>query len=45
MGGDFGGIDTEFAVSQDGPNIIVGADGVYDLYVNPDQGIAWITAA
>ncbi len=45
MGGDFGGIDTEFAVSQDGPNIIVGADGVYDLYVNPEQGIAWITAA
>jgi hypothetical protein len=45
MGGDFGGIDTEFAVSQDGPNIIVGADGVYDLYVNPEQGIAWVTAA
>ena len=45
MGGDFGGLDTEFSVTQDGPNIIVGADGVYDLYVNPDQGIAWITAA
>ena len=45
MGGDFGGLDNEFAVSQDGPNIKVGADGVYDLYVNPDQGIAWITVA
>ena len=45
MGGDFGSLDNEFAVSQDGPNIIVGADGVYDLYVNPAQGIAWITAA
>ncbi len=45
MGGDFGGLDNEFAVAQDGANIKVGADGVYDLYVNPDQGIAWITAA
>ena len=45
MGGDFGGLDNEFAVSQDGPNIKVGADGVYDLYVNPDAGLAWITAA
>ena len=45
MGGDFGGLDNEFAVSQDGPNIKVSADGVYDLYVNPDAGIAWITAA
>ena len=45
MGGDFGGLDNEFSVTQDGPNVKVGADGVYDLYVNPDQGIAWITAA
>ena len=45
MGGEFGGLDNEFTVTQDGANIKVGADGVYDLYVNPDQGIAWITAA
>ena len=45
MGGDFGGLDNEFGVTQDGPNIKVGADGVYDLYVNPDSGIAWITEA
>ncbi len=45
MGGDFGGLDDEFSVTQDGPNVKVGADGVYDLYVNPDQGIAWVTAA
>jgi hypothetical protein len=45
MGGEFGGLDNEFAVTQDGANIKVGADGVYDLYVNPDQGLAWITAA
>ena len=45
MGGDFGGLDNEFSVTQDGPNIKVGADGVYDLYVNPDAGTAWITAA
>ena len=45
MGGDFGGLDNEFTVTQDGPNIKVGADGVYDLYVNPASGLAWITAA
>ena len=45
MGGDFGGLDNEFAVTQDGPNIKVGADGYYDLYVNPDDGVAWITVA
>ena len=44
-GGDFGGLDTEFSVTQDGPNIKVGADGVYDLYLNPTDGVAWITAA
>ena len=45
MGGDFTALDTEFAVSQDGPNIKVGVDGVYDLFVCPDDGIAWITEA
>ena len=45
LGGDFGGLDTEFAVSQDGPNIKVGAEGVYDLYVNPAAGTAKITEA
>ena len=44
-GGDFGGLDTEFSVTQDGPNIKVGADGVYDLYLNPLDGTAWITLA
>ena len=45
FGGDFGSLDSEFGVSQDGPNIKVGADGVYDLYLNPTDGTAWITAA
>jgi len=45
LGGDFGSLDSEFSVSQDGPNIKVGADGVYDLFVNPNDGIAWISAA
>ena len=45
MGGDFGGLDSEFAVSQDGPNIKVGADGVYDLFLDPDAGAAWVAAA
>ena len=45
VGGDFGSLDSEFSVSQDGPNIKVGADGTYDLFVNPDSGIAWISEA
>lgn len=45
MGGEFGGLDVEFAVTQDGANIKVGADGVYDLYLDPDAGIAWVTNA
>ena len=45
MGGEFSNLDSEFSVTQDGANIKVGADGVYDLFVNPDSGIAWISAA
>lgn len=45
LGGDFGGMDTDFAVSQDGPNVKVGAEGVYDLFVNPGAGTAKVTAA
>ena len=45
LGGDFGSLDSEFSVTQDGPNIKVGADGTYDLFVNPDSGIAWISEA
>ena len=45
LGGDFGSLDSEFSVTQDGPNIKVGADGVYDLFLNPGAGIAWISAA
>ena len=35
MGGDFGSLGSEFAVTQDGPNIKVGADGIYDLILDP----------
>lgn len=45
LGGDFGGMDTDFAVTQDGPNIKVGAEGVYDLFVDPTAGTAKVTAA
>jgi len=45
LGGDFGGIDTEFAVTQDGPNIVVGTEGVYDLFVNPSAGTATVATA
>ncbi|MBR1538784.1 MAG: hypothetical protein IJ636_04680, partial [Bacteroidales bacterium] len=42
LGGDFGALGTDFAVSQDGPNIKVGADGIYDLIVNPGAGTAQV---
>ena len=45
MGGEFGGLDAEFAVAQDGANIKVGADGVYDLYYFSGTGTALVTAA
>ena len=45
LGGEFGGIDAEFPVTQDGPNIKVGADGVYDLFVNPGAGTATVANA
>ena len=45
MGGEFGGIDSEFAVAQDGPNVKVGADGVYDLWLDLDAGTAMVTDA
>ena len=45
VGGEFGGLDAEFAVAQDGANIKVGADGVYDLYYFSGTGTALVTAA
>ena len=45
MGGEFGGIDSEFAVTQDGPNVKVGADGVFDLWLDLDAGTAMVTDA
>lgn len=45
LGGDFGGLDSEFQVTQGGPNIKVGADGIYDIFVNTESGIAWVSAA
>ena len=42
LGGDFGSLGSDFSVSQDGPNIKVGADGVFDLIVNPGAGTAQI---
>ena len=45
LGGDFGGMDTDFAVTGDGPNIKVGTEGVYDLFVDPSASTAKVTAA
>ena len=42
LGGDFGGLGSDFAVSQDGPNIKVGGDGIFDLVVNPGAGTAQV---
>ncbi len=45
LGGEFGGLDADFSVTQDGPNIKVGAAGVFDLFVNPDAGTARVATA
>jgi hypothetical protein len=45
MGGEFGSLDSEFSVSQDGPNVKVGADGTYDLWLDLDAGTAMVTDA
>ena len=45
LGGTFSELDSEFAVEQGGANIVVGKDGVYDLFVNPTAGVAWISEA
>ena len=42
MGGEFGGLGSDFAVTQDGPNIKVGGDGIFDLVLNPGAGTAQI---
>ena len=39
-GGDFGTFDNPFSVSQDGPNIKVSQDGVYDLWLDLSTGTA-----
>lgn len=45
FGGDCAAIGTEFAVTQDGPNIKVPADGTYDLLLNPSAAVAKIVVA
>lgn len=45
LGGEFSGLDTDFAVTQDGANIKVGAEGVYDLFVNPAANTAKVSPA
>ena len=45
LGGEFGGLDTDFAVTQDGANIKIGTEGVYDLFVDPAASSAKVTAA
>jgi hypothetical protein len=45
MGGSFTALDNEFDVTQDGPNIVIDKDGVYDLYLYTGSGKAMVTAA
>ena len=45
MGGSFEALDADFTVTQDGSNIIVGTAGVYDLFVNPGEGLARVSVA
>ncbi len=45
LGGTFQSLDTEFSVEGNGANIIVGADGYYDLFVNTNSNVAWVSAA
>jgi len=45
LGGEFGGLDADIAVSQDGPNIKVGTEGVYDIFVNPVANTAKVSPA
>ena len=45
LGGTFGSLDSEFEVTQDGPNIAVGAAGTYDMFLNPDAGLARVAKA
>lgn len=40
FGGDFAMLDEEFSVTQGGPNIKITEDGTYDLFLNPDAGVA-----
>ena len=42
FGGTFGSYGTEFAVNQGGDNIKVGAEGVFDLFLNPDAATATV---
>lgn len=42
LGGEFGSLGSDFAVTQDGSNVKVGADGIFDLIVNPGAGTAQV---
>lgn len=40
FGGTFAAVDEEFEVTQGGPNIKVLEDGTYDLFLDPENGLA-----
>ena len=45
FGGEFGSLDSEFPVTKDGSNITVGADGIYDLWLDLSSNTAMVTDA
>ena len=45
FGGTFEALGTPFTVTQDGANIKVTEDGIYDLFLNPDAAVVVIVKA
>ena len=45
MGGEMSSVGATFGVSQDGANIVIGADGVYDLFLDLETETATVEEA
>lgn len=45
LGGEFGGLDSEFAITEGGANIKVGEDGIFDIFFNEETKKAWVLDA
>ena len=45
LGGEFGGLDSEFEITEGGANIKVGEDGIFDIFFNEETKKAWVLDA